>query len=186
MDRNQLGIVGYENEYPSQMDLLTFMVNFRTDATGAIPTIEVIDSRYNGRVGQEANLGVQYTLALAYPTPVIYYRGTGNGVQFFPAGDNVRLPGPGDQYLAWLGYMIAKRRMPQTISLAFSTPEPSISLEYAVALCELFAQLGARGTSVLAASGNAGVGRGDCRNFRGDVQYYTVFPASCMWHSFSP
>jgi hypothetical protein len=36
-------------------------------------------------------------MALAYPTPIIYYKGTGNGVQLETGGN---LPGPGDVYLA--------------------------------------------------------------------------------------
>jgi tripeptidyl-peptidase-1 len=64
--------------------------------------------------------------------------------------------------------MTAKPNIPQTISLGFGTPERSIPR-------------GLRGTSVLVASGNAGVGQGDCRDIQGNVRFYTVFPASCPW-----
>ena len=37
-------------------------------------------------------------------------------------------------------------------------------LEYATALCDLFAALGARGASALTASGDLGVGAGDCED----------------------
>jgi hypothetical protein len=48
--------------------------------------------RYRAKVGRQANLDVQYALALAYPTPVIYYRGTGNGVQLEPGGNRAARP----------------------------------------------------------------------------------------------
>jgi tripeptidyl-peptidase-1 len=178
-NQNMLGIVGFRNEYPGPMDVLQFLTQFRADATGASPAIEVIDDRYRIEVGMQANLDVQYTLALTYPTPVVYYVGTGNGVQLEPP-DN-KLAAPGDVYLQWLNYMAQKQRVPQTIALGYSTPEPSIPLEYATALCTLFMELGVRGTSILVASGNAGVGRGDCTDDNGNVQFYTTFPASCMW-----
>jgi tripeptidyl-peptidase-1 len=94
-DNNVLGIVGYDNEYPSRVDLSTFMALFRTDAAAAIPTIEVINYRLDtgSKLTQGANLDIQYALALAYPTPVIYYGGIGNHMEIIP-GTN--LPGPGD------------------------------------------------------------------------------------------
>jgi hypothetical protein len=47
-------------------------------------------------------------------------------------------------------------------------------------LCELFAELGVRGVSILVASNSAGVGLGNCKDTQGNVQFYTSFPASCM------
>lgn len=48
-------------------------------------------------------------------------------------------------------------------------------------VCNLFAQLGARGVSALFASGNGGVGRGDCVTKDGSVQFSPLFPATCPW-----
>jgi tripeptidyl-peptidase-1 len=95
-------------------------------------------------------------------------------------------PASDDQYLKWLNYMLEKPTLPQTIDLGYGTPEPSIpAQEYAVSLCELFAQLGLLG--VLVASGDDGVGAGECVDRSGNFRFYTYFPASCMlWHLFSP
>jgi tripeptidyl-peptidase-1 len=177
-NQNELGIVGYNNEHPDPWNLYLFMEKFRADATDATPALEVIDDNYQGQAGRQADLDVEYTLALAYPTPVIYYRGTGNGVQLEPGG---KLPGSGDEYLQWLNYMIGRQRIPQTIALGHGTPEPSITSEYATALCDLFAELGLRGTSVLVASEDDGVGQGNCKDVLGNVRFYTSFPASCMY-----
>ena len=131
-DKNKLGVVGYGNEYPSSVDLREFLTQFRTDAAAAEPTIETIYRHYRGQLSRQANLDIQYTLALAYPTPVIYYMGTGNGVKVMPSG---KLADTGDQYQ--FNYM--SKRLPQTIGLGYGTPETSIPPEYARALCEPFA-----------------------------------------------
>lgn len=53
-------------------------------------------------------------------------------------------------------------------------------LDYAQSVCAAFAQLGARGTTVLFSSGDFGVGGGDCRTNDGTnkVLFQPAFPAS--------
>jgi tripeptidyl-peptidase-1 len=179
-DRNKLGIVGFKNEVPSAADLSDFMTEFRTDALAiaSIITVEPLKRNINGQVGRQANFNVQYALALAYPTPIIYYMNTQRSdLQLLPGSP---LPDPrGDMYLVWLDHMLSKPQpsIPQTIVLGFAgTPEPSITAEYAIALCRLFARLGVLGASVLVPSGDDGAGK-DCRLGNG---FYTTFPASWM------
>ena len=165
---NRIGIVGYENQYPSETDLSDFMSVFRDDVVG-VPTIDykIVNNDLPSSFMPSflANLGSQYTSALAYPTPVVYYVG---------------ISGPGDKFLEWIGYVLKKPRPPQTISMAYgSVSELSISPEYADQVCELFGQLGSRGVSILVASGDSGVGLGDCINASGYPQFYTTFPSSC-------
>ena len=167
--QNALGIVGLENQFPIRTDLEDFMRQYRSDA--GPPNLDI--QRVNSDPGsttvpsQEANLGVQYTSALAFQTPIIYYMGITKGVGWV---------GPGDRYTEWLDYMAAKTSVPPTISMAYGlTSESSITREYAVSVCELFGQLGARGVSILVASGDGGVGAGGCK----DAQFHTNFPASC-------
>ena len=178
IEKNELGVVGHRNEVPSLVDLFNFMSEYRTDAepVKSIPIIETINGEDKAQAGMQASLDVQYSMALAYPTPVIYYRGSSNGPQAYPNGQ----PALGDQYLQWLDYMLKQPTIPQTISLGYGTLEPGVPVEYAVPLCHLFAQIGVRGSTVLVASGDAGVGLGDCKNAYGYVEFYTVFPASCM------
>ena len=167
---NALGIVGLENHYPSWTDLRDFLDKYRADV-GRLPNIVI--EQVNSDPGspkmpsQEANLGAQYTSALALPTPIVYYMGITKGIGWV---------GPGDRYTEWLDYMAAKTSVPPTISMAYGlTSESSITREYAVSVCELFGQLGARGVSILVASGDGGVGAGGCK----DAQFHTNFPASC-------
>ncbi|KAH9167587.1 subtilisin-like protein [Lactarius sanguifluus] len=93
-----------------------------------------------------------------------------------------------DPYIRWLRYMIAQDDVdiPRTISTSYGGYEHALPQEFAVSVCTLFAQLGVRGVSVLFASGDDGVGDGDClvQSSSGDVsvQFLPVFPATCMWY----
>jgi tripeptidyl-peptidase-1 len=178
--RNKLAIVGNNNEVPSSVDLSVFMNQFHTDKweVNSLINIKPLTSYAKGQVGRLANFNIQYTLALTYPTPVIYYKGSSrSNVKFLPGS---LLPDPReDVYLIWLNYMLSKPQssIPQTIALGFTgTPEPSIPAEYAIALCKLFAWLGVLGASVLVPSGDDGAGQ-DCRLGH---EFYTTFPTSCM------
>ncbi len=71
--------------------------------------------------------------------------------------------------------------IPQTISTSYGDDEQTVPQEYATSVCNMFAQLGAMGVSVLFASGDLGVGGGSCRSNDGTnrVKFIPVFPASC-------
>ncbi|KAH9052982.1 subtilisin-like protein [Lactarius deliciosus] len=171
-DRNALGIVGYVGEYPNQIDLTTFMDRFHGTETGATYTVvQVNNGGYDPmNPGTEANMNVQYASGMAYPTPITYYS-VGDG----PDGED-------DPYLSWLNYMVDldDADIPQTISTSYANKETNWPLDHARSLCDLFMQLGARGVSVLFASGNDGVGEGDCMT-NGNVRFVPTFPASCPW-----
>ena len=71
--------------------------------------------------------------------------------------------------------------IPQTISTSYGDDEQTVPLDYAASVCELFGQLGARGSSVLFSSGDFGVGGGSCLSNDGEDrrQFTPMFPASC-------
>lgn len=56
-----------------------------------------------------------------------------------------------------------------------------VPFDYAVNVCNLFAQLGARGSSIMFSSGDDGVGAGNCQNNDGTTtkRFQPNFPASC-------
>ncbi|KAI9439489.1 subtilisin-like protein [Lactarius psammicola] len=182
MDRNMLGVAGYHGEYPSPADLRLFMENYRTDGVDATYTVE----RVNGGgydpsdPGSEANLNVQHTQGIAYPTPHIFYS-TGGLPPFTPS--NGQPTNDNEPYLDWLGYVLNQPKVPQTISSSYSESEQTVPLDYAKSVCDLFLQLSARGASVLVSSGNWGVGIGDCvvNDGSGKVQFLPTFPSSCPY-----
>ncbi|KAH9012365.1 subtilisin-like protein [Lactarius pseudohatsudake] len=98
---------------------------------------------------------------MTYPTPHIFY--------------STKVSPSGDYYLAWLNAVLRQQNVPQTITTSYGTFENAYPKGYAIEVCRLFAQLGTRGASVLFASGDDGVGRGDCTRFT------PVFPATCPY-----
>jgi len=73
--QNMLGIAGFLEQYPSPYDLRIFMNEYRAD--GADATYYVVPVNGGGydpnKPYLELNHNIQYTAAIAYPTPLIYY-----------------------------------------------------------------------------------------------------------------
>ncbi|KAI9453129.1 subtilisin-like protein [Lactarius psammicola] len=166
--KNVLGIAGFLGDYPSPADLAAFMRKYRSDAVDATFIVKQVNGGGNdpSKPHEEANLDVQYAEAMAYPTPHIFYS-TGGG----PLNTD-------DWYISWLKYMLDQSSIPQTISSSYGIDEKFTSGGYAVYVCDLFKQLGARGVSVLFPSGDHGVGE-DCVTKDGTVQFVPRFPATC-------
>ncbi|KAH9077774.1 subtilisin-like protein [Lactarius deliciosus] len=178
-DQNTLGVFGYLEDYPSEADLALVMDEFRSDVqppTLATFTIEQVNGGgYDPDTpGSESSTDVQYVSAMAYPTPIIFYSIGGTAVSSNSG------PLPGDAVLESLEYMLKKTDIPQTISISYGNYERNVPREYARALCILFAQLGARGVSVLLPSGDDGVGK-NCKDASGNVRFVAEFPASCPY-----
>ncbi|KAH9071440.1 subtilisin-like protein [Lactarius deliciosus] len=177
MGYNALGILGLNDEYPSYRDLTRFMTDYRADAVAATFTVQQVNGGGfdPNQPGSEANVDTQWTGVMAYPIPHIFYS-TGGLLRI---ADNQ--PASNDAYLVWFNYLLGQEDIPPTISISYSNPETIFPLEYASSLCNLFAQLGLRGVSVVASSGDDGVGRGDCRDNSGSVRFAPTFPSSCPW-----
>ncbi|KAH9172024.1 subtilisin-like protein [Lactarius sanguifluus] len=180
-DRNTLGVFGYKKDYPSETDLTMFMTHFRSDVQPpslATFTVELVNGGgYDPDTpGIEASIDVQYASAMAYPTTIIFY--SIGGMERWSADSGEPLPGDAD--LESLDYLLKKMDIPQTISISYGSYERDVPREYAMAVCILFAQLGARAVSVLFPTGDDGVGE-DCEDELGDVRFVTEFPASCPY-----
>lgn len=119
---------------------------------------------------------------MTYPTEAIFYSTAGNPPfipdQFEPSD------GSNEPYLDWLRYILAlpDSEIPQTISNSYADDEQTVPKPYATTVCNLFAQLGARGVSVLFGSGDSGPG-GECISNDGKNRtvFTPMFPASCPW-----
>ncbi|KAH8994681.1 subtilisin-like protein [Lactarius hatsudake] len=157
-DRNALGIVGILNEYPSPQDLATFMSIFRFELEGHTGTITVV--QVNGGGYDPTNPAREPTLDTH----------TGRG----PAGTT-------DWFASWLGYILTERNIPRTISISYVADEKDIPVAYTTYMCNQFGMLGALGVSVLIATGDDGVGKGDCMTDDGSVRFIPLWPATCPY-----
>ena len=163
-NRNSLGIVTFM-QIPNESDLKRFMKLYRSKWRGATFTVEDFRGVEGGlrlRPGLMANMQMQYAQAMAFPTPHISYVIREDGL------------------LPWLEYMVnVEFTVPKTILIPQGNSEKLFSKEHAVRVCNQIAKLGARGVSVLVASGDTGVGRGECQAGSGNVRFLPSFPATC-------
>jgi tripeptidyl-peptidase-1 len=86
-------------------------------------------------------------------------------VREFGANSLYRIPDaaagnpPGNEpYLTWVNFVLSQQCPPQVISTSYADDEQTVPQDYAQRVCNSFAQLGARGHSLLFGSGDGGVG----------------------------
>lgn len=175
-----MGIAGFLEQYPSKADLTTFMNSYETEGnTAQTYTCTVVNGgscpTSPSSPGIEANLDVQYARAITEDIPNVFYS-VGGSPPIVGSGTNTNEP-----YLEFLDYLLglSTSALPNTISISYGDDESTVPLDYADNVCNLFSQLGARGVSILVASGDSGVGTtcetGSAKTFT------TTFPASCPW-----
>ncbi|KAI0796218.1 peptidase S8/S53 domain-containing protein [Abortiporus biennis] len=179
-DTNELGVAGYLDEFANIADLQTFFRRFRTDAVGGtFQTVQVNDGGNDqSDPGVEANLDIQYTEGISFPTPNIYYS-TGGSPPFKP--DSNTPTNTNEPYLDWLNFILGQSTIPQTFTTSYGDDEQTVPFDYATSVCNLFAQLGVRGSSIMFSSGDDGVGAGDCltNDGKNTKHFQPNFPASC-------
>ncbi|CAL1715197.1 unnamed protein product [Somion occarium] len=179
-DKNTLGVAGYLDEFANRADLQTFFQRFRTDAVGGTFTTVQVNGGGDDQndPGVEANLDIQYTEGISFPTPNVYFS-TGGSPPFIP--DSNTPTNTNEPYLDWLNFVLNQTSVPQTFTTSYGDDEQTVPFDYATQVCNLFAQLGVRGASIMFSSGDDGVGGGNCQNNDGTrtVRFQPNFPASC-------
>lgn len=89
-----------------------------------------------------------------------------------------------EPYLDWLAYMLTLDDPPHVISTSYGDDEQTVPYSYAVRACQEFAQLGAKGVTLLFSAGDSGVGtNGSCfsNDGRNTSEFLPAFPASCPY-----
>ncbi|KAF8935202.1 hypothetical protein BGZ52_000910 [Haplosporangium bisporale] len=149
-----------------------------------IPVNGGMNSQNLSEAGTEADLDIQIARGLAPEYETQYYLTVDSPetAPFVNSTDSTIY------YEILLEFLLAQEKLPHTFSISYGDPEQNYPLKHAERLCNLFAQLGARGTSVIVSSGDLGVGDGNphiatqtC--FSNDGKNKTVFlpafPSSC-------
>lgn len=191
---NRLGIAGYLDSYANTNDTTYFYDQFVPRAYEADFTfsVELINGGANNQfelaASLEGNLDVQYGGAMSFPIPNTYYS-TGGSPPFDPSSNTPQ--NTNEPYAEFLSYVLNKTNaeLPTVLSTSYGDEEQTVPYSYATRICDLFAQLGARGVSVLFSSGDGGVGDGDgpgedsqnCISNDGNStpMFLPVFPATC-------
>ncbi|KAI0841886.1 tripeptidyl-peptidase [Hypoxylon sp. FL0890] len=195
-EKNGIGLVNYGGQINNRSDLEVFLSIYRKDAAAAnaahtFKTVLVnggIDEHTNpqgagiGGMGDlEGDLDIQAVIGTSFPTPVTAYN-VGGKPPF--QSDALITSNDNEPYLDWLQYVLAQEELPPVITTSYADNEQTVPEAYARRVCNEFAQLGARGVSVIFASGDHGVGKeGYCKSNDGTnkPQFIPVFPASCPY-----
>ncbi|KAI1503372.1 tripeptidyl-peptidase 1 [Biscogniauxia marginata] len=182
---NLVSFASYLEEYARYDDLQTFEEQYATSAVGQNFTVELVNGGLNDQDSSddsgEANLDIQYILGVSAPIPILEFSTGGRG-PLVPTTDE---PGPStnEPYLEFLTYVLGldDADLPQTLSTSYGEEEQSVPAEYALKVCNLFLQLGARGVSILFSSGDSGPGDSCVRESDGAPYFQPTFPAGCPY-----
>jgi tripeptidyl-peptidase I len=180
---NKLGVNGFLEQYAQYADLETFLAKYSPNAVGANFTAVSVNGGLNTQDPTnpnsyaEANLDIQYTVSISYPIPNLYFSTPGRP-PYIPDLDVVE--NDSEPYLDWLNWILKQDDIPQTITTSYGESEQTVPLSYRKSVCNLFAQLGARGTSVLFSSGDSGPGWSCLSNDgKNTTKFLPTFPAAC-------
>lgn len=192
--KNQIGLTDYLNESNNRSDTFRFLQKYRPEAAESAykfqvqviaggndeQTQETPEELAKGK-DYEGNLDSETILSQVYPTPLTAYT-TGGMPPFKPSASTPT--DTNEPYLTWVNYVLGQRNIPQVISTSYGDDEETVPNSYARAVCSQFAQLGARGVSLLFSSGDSGVGStGNCisNDGRNTSKFLPSFPASCPY-----
>ncbi|KAH9928380.1 tripeptidyl peptidase A [Fomitopsis serialis] len=190
-DVNKIACTGYLEEYANFEDYNDFNAKYLPEAINSTFDVIYINNGSNDQslddAGVEANLDTQYAFGLSYPTPGTFYT-TGGSPPFIP--DDITTTDSNEPYIDWLAYIQSDPSPPQTISTSYGDNEQTVPYSYATRVCQEFAQLSARGVSLIFSSGDDGVGDGDSNpatqqcftnNGLNKTEFVPAFPASCPY-----
>ncbi|KAH9926610.1 family S53 protease-like protein [Epithele typhae] len=173
---NVLAVSGFIDMWANEADLKSFLSTFRKDLSSSTTfALQTLDGGSNPQTprssaGTEANLDIQYTVGLASPVPVTFVSvGEDNSDGTFGSLDMIN-------------YFLNMSTTPTVLSISYGVDETDLSPSMAKSICNAYMALGARGTSILFASGDGGVAGGQ---FGEQSQNCTVFvpsfPPSCPY-----
>jgi tripeptidyl-peptidase-1 len=183
---SRIAFASFLEQYARYQDLAAFEKQFAPGAVGQNFSVVQIHGGKNGQKSSndssEANLDLQYILGLSHPLPVTEYSTGGQGPLVPDINEPDAATSENEPYLDFLQAVLKSKQkdLPQVISTSYGEDEQSIPPKYARTVCNLYAQLGSRGVSVIFASGDSGVGTGCVSNDgRNATRFLPQFPATC-------
>lgn len=152
--------------YPNQ-NLTSYLVNGATDVQ---PPSNKNDS--------EANMDVQILLTFAHPLPITEFVVAGIPPYIpdpaLPIGDPVQ----NEPWLEYYEYLMSKTNaeIPQVLTSSYGDEEQTVPQAYAIRVCNQIGLMGLRGISVIASSGDTGVGMSCVASNSTTPQFNPMFP----------
>ncbi|KAH8108266.1 family S53 protease-like protein [Phellopilus nigrolimitatus] len=167
-----LGVSGFIEQYANQADLTSFLKAQRSDLPSDTKfALQTLDGGSNPQdasdAGTEANLDIQYTVGVASGVPTT----------FISVGENFQ-DGDLEGFLDIINFLLNETNPPHVLTTSYGQNEDTISRALANQLCNAYMQLGARGTSILFASGDGGVGGSQSSSC---TTFVPTFPSGCPY-----
>ncbi|KAI0015195.1 tripeptidyl-peptidase 1 precursor [Xylariomycetidae sp. FL0641] len=191
-DKNTVAFTNYLGEHPIRKDAELFAKKYKPEALDSamyFPQISLASGpgdypltadELELQTSIEANLDIDAILGQSPETPLVSYS-TGGSPPFNP--DLATTENTNEPYLVWVNWLLGQESIPQVISTSYADDEQTVPKSYAVRVCQQLAQVGARGTSLFYASGDAGVGPtlDECvsNDGKNKTMFIPLFPSSC-------
>ncbi|EKM58689.1 uncharacterized protein PHACADRAFT_207476 [Phanerochaete carnosa HHB-10118-sp] len=167
---NYLAVSGFNEQFANKVDLATFLDKFQPDLSGMTFTLQTIDGGSNSQNGSEAgieaNLDIQYATSISQGAPVTFISVGEDNHDGFELGG----------FLDIILFLLGESNPPQVLTTSYGENENEISPLLAAKLCNAYAQLGARGASIIFASGDGGVSGAQSHNCS---KFVPTFPSGC-------
>ncbi|KAI1199970.1 subtilisin-like protein [Nemania serpens] len=185
---SKVAFSSYLEQYARYSDLELFEQAYLPETAGQNFTVIQYSGGLNNQTSEEdsgeANLDLQYILGTGHPLPITEFSTGGRG----PLVPDLDQPTQDDNfnepYLDFLKSVVKlpQHKLPQVISTSYGENEQSVPKSYAYSVCNLIAQLGSRGVTVIFSSGDSGTGSA-CQSNDGKktTKFQPQYPASCPW-----
>ena len=183
---SKAAFASYLEEYARYSDLALFEKNILPEAVGQNFSVIQFNGGLNAQNSSddsgEANLDLQYMLGLAQPLPITEFSTGGRGPWVADLDQPDEADSANEPYLEFLQSVLklSQKDLPQVISTSYGENEQSVPKSYALSVCNLFAQLGSRGVSVIFSSGDSGTGSACLSNDgKNTTKFQPQYPAAC-------
>lgn len=202
---SKVAFASYLEQYARYSDLALFEQNLAPWAQGQNFSVIQYHGGLNNQTytgdSSEANLDLQYIIGLSSPISVTEFSTGGRG-PLVPDLSDTNSKNNNEPYLEFLQNVVKmdNKDLPQVISTSYGEDEQVRNLvfkfpwymidvfpqtvpeKYARSVCNLFAQLGSRGVSVIFSSGDSGVGSAcETNDGTNKTHFPPQFPAACPW-----
>jgi len=148
-------------QFYDDKDLQSFFTKLDPASVGR--NVTVIGPNNQSSPGTEAQLDIEYVMAMGQNIPTTFWSGPGSS-------DVINEP-----WLEWLQNVSSAPTVPWVISASYGDWEHTVTYEYAVRCNTEFQKNGARGVSFLASSGDGGVAGAQSRSC---THFSAVWPAA--------
>lgn len=169
-------------------ELEAFIDQFAPYAAGANFTEDPVDGGENPQgdyPSGEANLNIQWAVAMAFNTSVRFMPVAGAYRDYIPDLDLVDPEVAAvEPYLSLTTHLLelSDEDLPQVVSISYGVNEQHMPFEYANTFCDQVGQLGLRGVSVITSAGNNGPGISCMSNDgKNTTKFLPGFPQSCPY-----